>query len=776
MTESPLRPGRRTPQSTRARQESAARATSWITILGTLLLTLALILGATPGMFLPSAMAVPGDDHGHQAQISLKSATPVVTDKSGYTLKATVTNLESQELRDSTFTVGTNALYSFSSRTDMQSWSEGKTRIPTPDNLDSRDLDSVKPGQSAEVTVTVPADAGGLRKMVTWGPKPVRLSLTGKDNRILAETWTFLTRTWDGLPNSGTPAMSMTMVLPLTTSEWTVEDKNMQALMTQTDEAVAEDAKKEADRGNGSSPSPSATRTQDQQDQSSTRTNEGKVITLSRQATKTQETQRQLLNRHPTLQVLADPTYLTAIDGNPKINGLIQPADFDISTYAGQDAGRYLKAGISPDSWSAKTGADLYARTHPDQGKVATDHAYAWQGRQEWSVESVTEARKAGYTHVVAPRGFEAGAGASAHTGKFTVDTQAGQVTVLTAQRELSNLAQGNPTSTKASGERTQAGQVARFMAQSAFYQMEQPYDQRDLMVCFETSQNSQQVDQIMAGLEHAPWISLGSLETLDKADDYSLGASRLQENRESSKKLDSDIAGTLDSLTNSRNDITRFSKAILADPSSSHPTASATTGKSDSQALARQDADTTARQSKDPANWLERITKAHDCLALHAMAGIRSAPGLADQARAISNQLLDGISITPSESLTVVSETASMPVTISNSHPYPVYARVSAKTDSMEIVTSRTADTIIPARSEAQVTFKVRVATAGQANVDISLIDRDGKPFGQTRQTHITSNLRLSDMSGLIIVVIAVLLGLWGLWRQFHRKKDADE
>ena len=166
MTESPLRPGRRTPQSTRARQESAARATSWITILGTLLLTLALILGATPGMFLPSAMAVPGDDHGHQAQISLKSATPVVTDKSGYTLKATVTNLESQELRDSTFTVGTNALYSFSSRTDMQSWSEGKTRIPTPDNLDSRDLDSVKPGQSAEVTVTVPADAGDRKSVV----------------------------------------------------------------------------------------------------------------------------------------------------------------------------------------------------------------------------------------------------------------------------------------------------------------------------------------------------------------------------------------------------------------------------------------------------------------------------------------------------------------------------------------------------------------------------------------------------------------------------------
>ena len=141
-----------------------------------------------------------------------------------------------------------------------------------------------------------------------------------------------------------------------------------------------------------------------------------------------------------------------------------------------------------------------------------------------------------------------------------------------------------------------------------------------------------------------------------------------------------------------------------------------------------------------------------------------------------MSRRLLDGVSITPSESLNVVSETASMPVTVSNSHPYPVHARISARTDSMEIVTSRMAEVVIPARSEAQVTFKVRVATAGRANVDIGLLDRQGRPFGQVRRAQITSNLRLSDMSGLIIIVIAVLLGLLGLWRQFHRTKDPDE
>ena len=121
-------------------------------------------------------------------------------------------------------------------------------------------------------------------------------------------------------------------------------------------------------------------------------------------------------------------------------------------------------------------------------------------------------------------------------------------------------------------------------------------------------------------------------------------------------------------------------------------------------------------------------------------------------------------------------SETAKMPVTISNSHPYPVKVKVSSLTDSMQIVTSRFDTVQVPPHGEAQVAFTIRVSTSGTANATISLFDRNGAAFGATQVTHITSALQISDKSGFVIIGFAVLLGAVGLWRQFNRKKDPDE
>ena len=731
MIQTPLRPSGRTSQHTHAFN----RWTRWARILLTIVLLLTLVMA--PWHPVPALAAT---NHQSSAEVALRWSTPVVTDKSGYTLRAAVTNTANQPMENAHLSVSTNALYSFSSRADMQAWSEGHARIPTPDVLGTQTVPTIPAGQSVEVAVNVPADQDAIKKMTSWGPKPVRLSLSDDQDQVLGDVFTFLTRTWDGLPTAGTPALALTMVMPLTSSDWNIDDKAMTALMTQ------------------SSPGDDKNRS----------------VTLTRQGARRQGDQSQLLTKHGSLQALGDPVYLSAFANRPQIQGLIQPADFDITGYASQNQDRYAQAGVTPESWSAKTSAKLYADSAPD--------TYAWQGRQEWTVESITAARRAGYQTVIAPQGFEVDAGTSAHTGKYTIETKAGKVTVLSAQRELSNLARGHPSSTRATGEQTQAGQTARFIAQSAFYQMEQPYAERSLLVCFDTDEDTQQADQIMTELEHAPWISLKSMDNLMQAPDFTGGSSGLLkalelDSTKGSAKHGDGPTGTLDSLIASRTEIDRFATTILADgKQDSQPTASATAGKTDSQALARQDADTTARQPKDPHQWLNQLTSAHDDLALKSLGGTAAASGLADQAEAISHRLLDGISITPSESLNVVSETASMPVTVSNSHPYPVHARISARTDSMEIVTSRMAEAVIPARSEAQVTFKVRVAAAGRANVDIGLLDSQGRPFGQVRRVQITSNLRLSDMSGLIIIVIAVLLGLLGLWRQFHRTKDPDE
>ena len=731
MIQTPLRPSGRTSQHTHAFN----RWTRWARILLTIVLLLTLVMAPWH-----PAPALAATNHQSSAEVALRWSTPVVTDKSGYALRAAVTNTANQPMENAHLSVSTSALYSFSSRADMQAWSEGHARIPTPDVLGTQTVPTIPAGQSVEVAVNVPADQDAIKKMTSWGPKPVRLSLSDDQDQVLGDVFTFLTRTWDGLPTAGTPALALTMVMPLTSSDWNIDDKAMTALMTQS--------------GSGN--------------------DKNRSVTLTRQGARRQGDQSQLLTKHRSLQALGDPVYLSAFANRPQIQGLIQPADFDITGYASQNQDRYAQAGITPGSWSAKTSAKLYADSAPD--------TYAWQGRQEWTLESITAARRAGYQTVIAPQGFEVDAGTSAHTGKYTIETKAGKVTVLSAQRELSNLARGHPSSTRATGEQTQAGQTARFIAQSAFYQMEQPYAERSLLVCFDTDEDTQQADQIMTELEHAPWISLKSMDNLMQAPDFTGGSSGLLkalelDSTKGSAKHGDGPTGTLDSLIASRAEIDRFATTILADgKQDSQPTASATAGKTDSQALARQDADTTARQPKDPHQWLSQLTAAHDDLALKSLGGTAAAAGLADQAEAMSRRLLDGVSITPSESLNVVSETASMPVTVSNSHPYPVHARISARTDSMEIVTSRMAEVVIPARSEAQVTFKVRVATAGRANVDIGLLDRQGRPFGQVRRAQITSNLRLSDMSGLIIIVIAVLLGLLGLWRQFHRTKDPDE
>ena len=107
---------------------------------------------------------------------------------------------------------------------------------------------------------------------------------------------------------------------------------------------------------------------------------------------------------------------------------------------------------------------------------------------------------------------------------------------------------------------------------------------------------------------------------------------------------------------------------------------------------------------------------------ALHALGGESpSRSTVAEDANQLAALLINGVAITPTESVNVVSETAKMPVTISNSHPYPVKVKVSSLTDSMQIVTSRFDTVQVPPHGEAQVAFTIRVSTSGTANATIS-------------------------------------------------------
>lgn len=137
---------------------------------------------------------------------------------------------------------------------------------------------------------------------------------------------------------------------------------------------------------------------------------------------------------------------------------------------------------------------------------------------------------------------------------------------------------------------------------------------------------------------------------------------------------------------------------------------------------------------------------------------------------------LRQGIGLTNPTNVNVVSESASLPVTVTNSLPYPISLRISSRTDSMEIVTSRFVDVNVPPDSEAPATLEIRVSTSGTTVANQELVNHEGVPLSGIHTTTITSSLQISDKSGIVFIIIAVLLGIVGLWRQFHRKKDPDE
>ncbi|MBT1181806.1 hypothetical protein JS531_07535 [Bifidobacterium sp. CP2] len=702
--------------------------------------------------------------------IALNGTTSPVTATSGYHLMATVTNTSQDTWSAGTFTLSLNPKYSFTSRTDIQEWAQSAAAIPTRAVLGEVDVPELAPGDSTVVNVDASADADALEAITVWGPKPLLVSYA--HDGAVEELHTFLTRSAEGLANAATPAMQITMAMPLTSGHWTVDTQSLESLVTNGTTSTATTSSD----GSGTSGASTSDGT------NGTVRRDLSAAVLDGDHTRFDTTLSQTLSKHTALQTVADPTYLSALAIPPKVTAISQPAGFDITAYAAMDdADGYANAGIATDSWSADTATAWYRAALGDQKAKST--AIAWQGKAKWTLKALTEARRQGYSTVVSTYDFESTGTDTVHTGTTIVPTDAGDVTVLVEQRELGNLAKGEATSRKALAESTEAGRLARFVAQSAFYQMEQPYTARNLLVCFSADAAASTIDAFMGAVESSPWLELTDLDTLASTSPYTTGEEAKASVPDASGLSDADAASihdALSALVSARNDIVRFRDAILAkDDDSSSGSGS---GSSNAQALARQDAKATARLTGS-ARWAADLLAAHDQLALHAMAadGGSSALGadatsVLQGARQLSSDVMSGVTLTPSEAVTMLSETASMPVTVSNVTPYPVTIQVSSITDSPEIVTSRRVTVTVPARSEAQVTFSLRAATSGSTSASVSLEDREGRSFGAVQHTDVTCVLKISDKTGFVIIGFAVLLGALGLWRQFNRKKDPDE
>ena len=671
----------------------------------------------------------------HRQVLSLSEATAVVTDTSGYHLKVTITNTDSQQWQAGRLSLNINSDYTFTSRTDMQEWAQSQNMIPAPNELGSVAVPALAPGQSTTVAINAKADNAALTSIMTWGPKPLLAVYAHDDENV--ELRSFLTRSSAGLAAAQTPAMQITMVAPLSSSHWQVSNE---ALTAMVNNPVVSNS------GNGQTAADAASSGEYGK-------NDNAAVTLNSNHTRFDRSLSDVLSRHSALQVIADPTYLNALNMPPKVSALMQPAAFDITAYATDgNTQRYTNAGVQNSMWNAKASLAQYRNAIGDNN--ATIGTVAWQGKGHWTMDALTEARRHGYSAVISTADFEPSASDTVRTGTNVVTTDAGDITVLVEQRELSNLAQGSATSRKARAESSEAGRLARFVAQSAFYQMEQPYAERNLLVCLNEDSDPSVVDALMSDIEQSPWLNLTDLATLKDADiseDAASMSTDLPQTDGLTDGMRSDVQQTLSALANSSSNIKRFNTSILVKPN----------GKDES----------------DVNTWSRQLTNAHTIMALHALGGESpSRSTMAEGANQLAALLINGVAITPTESVNVVSETAKMPVTISNSHPYPVKVKVSSLTDSMQIVTSRFDTVQVPPHGEAQVAFTIRVSTSGTANATISLFDRNGAAFGATQVTHITSALQISDKSGFVIIGFAVLLGAVGLWRQFNRKKDPDE
>ena len=681
-------------------------------------------------------------DPSPTVNVTIDDATAVVTATSGYHLKATVNNPTEETLPAGTLTLATNARFTFFSRTDMQEWSEGTANIPARDILGNVDVPELAAGASTTVEITVEPE--GLNGIVSWGPKPLALVYVAGE-RAQAITHSFLTRSTDGLNNASTPAMKLTVALPLASTSWELDETAVDSVIAGGSAADGVASGKSGSAASGSAANGEASSAANSKSGTSTNAS---LITLGEDA-QLDRKRLQTITNHPMLQVIADPTTLDAMDMPPQIDGIMQPAAFDITSFvAYANSSAYEDAGVNGSAWNADAAIADYRSAIGDQD--ATSTTYAMQGDAAWSLASLTAARTQGYTTVIADHEFDTSDNSTVHTGKIVVPTDAGDVTVLTEQRELSRLAQGKATSENADEETTAAGRLARFVAQSAFYQMEQPYTTRNLLVCFDSSADAAMIDTLMNAVEQSPWLELTDLATLSQADAAASGDDALQlvhEKTELTTAQTQRTQQTLSSLAASRDAITRFASQVVDN------------------------------NSDGAQAWGNELIAAQSSIAMHAMAGdAQAAKRMTTAASSLATQLADGVTITQSEPVTVVSETATMPVTIRNQHPYPVRVKVSSLTDSPEIITSRISEASVPPHGETQVTFTIRVLASGTTTAHISLQDRTGQPFGTTQSTNITSVLRISDKSGFVIIAFAIALGLLGLWRQFNRKKDPDE
>ncbi len=700
--------------------------------------------------------------------ISLKivKSTSILTDKSGYHISLLLKNNSSKDFPEGKIQVTFNPWYTFMSRTDLQKWSQAESRIPTPQLIGEVSVPTLASGKSYSAQIDVDANSQNLSNIIYWGPKPVSITYSSLDFKHYYSVKSFVTRANIGIKNVQTPPINVTLLMPIIakSSDWrfNISKHNISPSIN----AISESQENLANPTTGSTTSSATNR----------------KIRLSKSSIKRITSLINLVQKHPKLQTIADPNTLKFSEPTFTPSVFMQNNGFNISRYAeSENHVSYKLAGIGLDSWSKKSSVLENTTTKP-----LNIDSYAFQTGEKWTLRALEQAAANGYKTVVATSGFDPLASRFAvKNGVYEVQTSSGIVKVLSCQETLNELINGHFTSVQSAAESTSAGLLNRLAAQSAFYQMEQPYMPRHLLLTFSPDSSIPLIESVVSILEKSPWISLLDINSLTQSKAITkehLGYSPVP--KASSIEGKSLIASKakINQLASDRMLVNQFINSILDCNELNHHK----TSESDAQSLAKQNAKLKINQNSK--SWSENLIKLFDAMAQRELDSTLNSSSQSNSSASksqtqtkngthdLAKMLISGINIIPPKDVTLVSETATMPITISNTNPYPISVYLTAYTNSMEIVTRRKTPVKIAANSESQVILPLRSTTSSKVKATFALEDRNHNVFSGTKETAITSTLQISDKSGTIIIIFAFALGALGLWRQFNRKKDPDE
>lgn len=762
------------------------------------------------------------------AELSLQKMTAVITDSSGWEADVTVKNTSSVTLPAGTLSASISPS-TIQAATDAQNWADGQNILGTPLPLAEQSVPRLRAGASRTIHLSADKNNQSLQAIRSWGAKPVLLAYAAGPSGTVATVQTFATRSHAGLHLHENPPITLTFALPFVSNDWqtsptaltrlitssrasaqisslpdqqiarlrqvagivvahpfvqTVIDPATFALVEESTSAATSSAKPHSShsgRSKGSSSSKASAKSGKSTTSTNTGTADGK--------TGNTQTRSGSTTRHSTsIAPVLPASHLTA---------RMQPYLFDIPASRAFQDKRWREAGITSNEWSAQAANPLSDTVSPQESL----QPIAWENVEPWDSASLATAVKQGYSTVISESALPSVRGANQHTGRIVIATTNGNATVLIAQHELSSLASGSHTSTRAQAENTDAGRLARFAAESSIYEAEQPYIARNLLVSFGRAAKPTLMQKIANLLPSCDWIrtgTLGNLEAgktgtdLDKTGHENVDSSAFILNaaeeeatagngaasnraRTSPATRRASIGKALAILASTRSSINRVGSSIL-DPSALKEQTDK--GNTDNpQNLAKQNAQQAAENRVTAHEWLDKLRQAHHQLALTAIAN--RSPATSPEvktARDFAHRLLTAVRLMPPDHVNIFSQSARMPVTVRNSLPFAVRVRVAAETNLIATSITPSQKVHAMANAETQANFTITSIGWSQTQASFRLVDNKGKFFGTTKSAMIYSQLSLGDTSGYALIALAVVLGIVGLWRQFHVKKDPNQ